>query len=134
MEPKEKIEPFYSLDIIQNLTEKYNLAQDSYSEQNIWKKHTTPESKERYKKLKRKWQKYIGMNWYGFELERLPVKIYDIIDDFLEYIKNNNPDFEIHQVKTKFGSIRIYLGNITGEDQEKCFKLTQLLFDRNWIF
>ena len=36
-----------------------------------------------------------------------------ILDEFLNWIEKQRPDFEIHQVKMKFYQLRLYLGTRT---------------------
>jgi hypothetical protein len=37
----------------------------------------------------------------------------DVLDDFLTWLETECPDFEIHQVKMKFRSLRFYVGTKT---------------------
>ena len=62
--------------------------------------------------LFQKWAYRVGKNWYGFDLAGVPFIWAQIIDRFLEEVQKECPDFEIHQVKLKFGGNRTYLGNI----------------------
>ena len=67
------------------------------------------------KALLSKYQKYIPKGWYGFSLgEPCPHDWYLIIDEFLEYLldlqkQNRISNFEIHQIKIKYGSLRFYV-------------------------
>ncbi len=57
-----------------------------------------------------KWAYRVGKGWYGFSLGNVPRVWTDVLDEFFEWMENQRPDFEIHQVKMKFRSMRIYLG------------------------
>ena len=81
------------------------------------------EVKEKYSKgchekefeLLHKWKSYIPRGWYGFSLgEPCPDSWYSIINEFLEYIvklqdEKKISNFEIHQIKIKFGGLRFYV-------------------------
>ena len=57
-----------------------------------------------------KWRPHFGRGWYGFDMGWAPDNWYKIIDEFLDGLKEVDPEFKIHQIKIKFGGIRIYLG------------------------
>lgn len=56
-----------------------------------------------------KYESKIGENWYGFSLGAVPVAWKNIIDEFLQYLREVAPDFKILQIKTKFGSVRFHV-------------------------
>lgn len=56
-----------------------------------------------------KWRSKFSKGWYGFDMGWAPDNWFKIIDEFLEQIKQVDPDFQIHQIKIKFGGMRIYL-------------------------
>lgn len=60
--------------------------------------------------ISEKWRPYFGRGWYGFDMGWAPDNWYKIIDKFLDQLKEVDPKFQIHQIKIKFGGIRIYLG------------------------
>jgi hypothetical protein len=122
------------MEIIKQLTEKYNLSPNSYCKQNIWRGEPSAESVERYNKLKQKWQNHVGKGWYGFSLERMPVLVYDVIDEFLDWLKIEEPNFEIHQIKQKFSYTRIHIGSIKNSNFEVIHKLEDLLVDKNFQY
>ena len=59
--------------------------------------------------LFQKWAYKVPKGWYGFDLDGAPFIWGQIIDDFLEYVQKYCPDFEIQQIKVKFGGLRMYL-------------------------
>ena len=63
--------------------------------------------------LFQKWAYRVGKGWYGFSLGNVPHVWRFVLDEFLEWLEKQCPDFEIHQVKMKFRSMRIYLGTKT---------------------
>jgi hypothetical protein len=60
-----------------------------------------------------KWAYRVGKGWYGFALGNVPRVWTDVLDEFLCWLETHRPDFEIHQIKMKLGSVRIYLGTKT---------------------
>lgn len=63
----------------------------------------------RHEEMKEKWESHTPEQWYGYALGGCPTTWANIIDDFLTQLKEFDPNFEIHQIKQKFGGIRIYL-------------------------
>ena len=65
--------------------------------------------------LQEKYKEYIPQGWYGFSLgSPTPHSWFEIIDEFLAYLvslqyEDKITNFEIHQIKTKFGGIRFYV-------------------------
>lgn len=58
-----------------------------------------------------RWAYRIPKGWYGFALSQtVPVLWARIIDEFLSYLETRAPQFEIHQIKLKFGGLRFYVG------------------------
>ena len=60
--------------------------------------------------LFQKWAYRVGKGWYGFALGNVPYVWRLILDEFLEWVEKQRPDFEIRQVKMKFDRLRLYLG------------------------
>ncbi|HZM01617.1 MAG TPA: hypothetical protein VFC44_01220 [Candidatus Saccharimonadales bacterium] len=56
-----------------------------------------------------KWAYRVGKGWYGFNLGHIPPVWTDMLNEFLSWLETQCPDFEIQQVKTKFGPLRIYI-------------------------
>jgi len=91
--------------------------------------------------LQEKWESHIGDMWYGFSIGRpCPDVWFNIIDEFLEYIKTISPKFEIHQIKMKLGGIRFYV-EVNLEDEElkefvnyQIDELEYQLFDEKLIY
>lgn len=79
--------------------------------------------------LLERWGKRVPPGWYGFDgINTLWGKI---INDFLEELEKECPDFEIHQIKLKFGGLRFYvgLGNIDNKTRKTVEKNIDLLED-----
>jgi hypothetical protein len=80
-----------------------------------------------------KWSYRVGKGWYGFNLGHIPPVWTDMLDDFLSWLETQCPDFEIHQIKMKLGSVRVYVDAKTSDKalneavQAECWKLTELL-------
>lgn len=60
--------------------------------------------------LFQKWAYRVGKGWYGFALGNVPYVWRLILDEFLEWVEKERPDFKILQVKVKFDRLRLYLG------------------------
>lgn len=59
--------------------------------------------------LFQKWAYRVPKGWYGFALGKVPFEWGKIIDAFLTEVEQIDPNFEILQVKVKFGGLRCYL-------------------------
>lgn len=90
-----------------------------------------PEEKQKYinKKnnqyFKEKYLNNITSGYYGFEMNSyMPECWRDIIDEVLELCIKNDPNFGIHQIKIKLGSVRFYVASNVIED---LYKITRFL-------
>ena len=59
--------------------------------------------------LVNKWSHKIAHNWYGFDIAGVPDDWVIQIDEFLTWLEEVYPQFQIRQIKVKFGGLRIYL-------------------------
>jgi len=92
--------------------------------------------------LFQKWAYRIPRGWYGFSLDGAPFVWAQIIDDFLEELEKDFPNFEIQQIKLKFGGLRCYVklnsNDIGAAREEKAYKeidkLENLLFSENLVY
>ena len=67
--------------------------------------------------LKRKYEKHIPIGWYGFSIgSPTPKNWITAIDKIIGLCIENDPNFEIHQIKMKFGGIRFYCESELIED------------------
>ena len=65
----------------------------------------------------RKYAEYIPHGWYGFSIGTPIVPEWlDVLDEILELCTELDQDFEIHQIKLKFGGIRFYVYSQIIED------------------
>jgi len=130
--------------IAKKIIQKYNLKPSSYFEESPYKKEfqDSAMAKEinnigfaRNSAIKEKWASHIPDRWYGFDLGYpVPVVWYDAIDEFLDYAKEQCPDFEIYQIKLKMGGLRMYIGRVTEEIQSESLILASSLFDEFLIY
>jgi hypothetical protein len=82
-----------------------------------------------------KWGDKIPKGWYGFDLPLyLPKTWFLVIDDVLDELNQKYPDFEINQIKLKFGGIRMYLDKIPREVEADISKIEKLLYDKVFIY
>ncbi len=64
-----------------------------------------------------KYKNNITKGYYGFATNSYMPKCWtEIIDDLIELFITNDPNFEIHQIKVKFGGIRFYVNSKVIED------------------
>jgi len=68
--------------------------------------------------IPQKWREYFGQGWYGFDMGWAPDNWFKIIDEFLDQLKQIDPDFKIQQIKIKFGGLRFYVSfsNVVYDD------------------
>lgn len=101
-----------------------------------------PEEKEKYVSKKNDNYLYkfyiahIPDGWYGFSIGSpiIPEWI-EIIDMALLILIANDPDFEIHQIKIKFGGIRFYVESQIIEDiDEISFLIESKFYDPALIY
>ena len=59
--------------------------------------------------LFQKWAYRVRKEWYGFNLGDIPCAWGDVLNDFLVWVESKCPDFEILQIKMKFGGLRFYI-------------------------
>ena len=97
-------------------------------------------------KLLKKYKDYIPKGWYGFSFGTpTPKEWFEIIDDFLQYLlklqkENKIGDFEIHQIKMKFGGLRFYISYKCNDEEFDEFiklqidKLEHHLYDSKLIY
>lgn len=84
----------------------------------------------KYKALKLKWESYIGEGYYGFSIDPpCPEIWYDVVDDFLSYVREECPKFRISQIKIKYGGLKIYLVGIDDNIKLEIEELEKVLFD-----
>jgi len=86
--------------------------------------------------LNKKYRKHIPKGWYGFDIGTPIVPVWmEIIDKIVEACVAIDPDFEIHQIKLKFGGICFYCGsNIIDDLHEVECIIANNLFDRALIY
>ena len=83
-----------------------------------------------------KYRRFIPKGWYGFSIGSpiIPVWI-DILEEVLDICIENDPEFEIQQIKLKFGGIRFYCESAVIEDIYDIESLIETnLFDRALIY
>ena len=63
-----------------------------------------------YRGLKERWKDRIEPGWYGFDMTLWPpVNWYYAVNEFLSWLESVEPKFTIHQIKLKFGQLRIHV-------------------------
>jgi len=64
-----------------------------------------------------KYRSYVPRGWYGFSIGTPIIPIWnEIIEQILDLCIENDPNFEIHQIKIKFGTICFYCYSEVIED------------------
>ena len=73
--------------------------------------------------------------YYGFDLGNVPFIWFHIINEFLEYLEKEDPDFKILQIKTKYGRVAVHLEfNLPpfGEKKREIIRYIREL--ENWLY
>lgn len=78
-----------------------------------------------------KYDSRIPDGWYGFDTGCWPINWLNALEEFLAELEKDSPDFEIHQIKLKIGSGRIYLGNLSAEAWKAVNELENAMQDDN---
>jgi hypothetical protein len=124
----------------QELIKKYSLKPNSYYLNNLnpYKERNEELNKLCEKKeaaLIKKYKDRIPNGWYGFSFGTpIPIVWFEVIDEFLEWLINQNPEVEIHQIKIKFGGCRFGIEALTDEEYSLCQELEDVLFDEKLIY
>ena len=126
---------------LEAIKKKYNLSENSYYTKSPYGKSETVEDLEEHNRkfyvpFRDKWRKHTAEGWYGPEGLGYPMPEiwYSALDEFLEEILKEFPDFQIHQIKIKFGGVRIYLAGISEKAREDCREMERVLFDKHLIY
>lgn len=84
----------------------------------------------------KKYSDYIPKGWYGFSIGNPIIPEWcEIIDEILELCTQHDPDFEIHQIKIKFGAICFYVHTTEIDDiRDVELLIMNNLFDRALIY
>jgi hypothetical protein len=114
------------------LIEKYGLKPNSYYTESPYK-NRDPNEIDWDKFLNVKWCDYIADGYYGFSLNPIPNNCASAIDEFLIWIKENDRDFKILQVKIKYGGARIYIQTKL-DIQDQIHLLENAIFDEQLIY
>jgi hypothetical protein len=83
-----------------------------------------------------KYRKYIPIGWYGFDIGSPIIPAWmEIIDEIVALCIKSDPDFEIHQIKLKYGGIRFYVETKIIEDIDDVeYLIMGNLFDNALIY
>ena len=73
-----------------------------------------------------KYKNHIPRGWYGFSIGDPIVPTWNnIIEEILDICIEADPNFEIHQIKIKFGGVRFYCGSEVIEDLMEVERLVE---------
>jgi hypothetical protein len=86
--------------------------------------------------LMQEFKQHIHKGWYGFSVGAPVIPIWtEIIREIVLICVKTDPDFEIHQIKMKFGGIRFYCHSNVIEDLDEVEGLIMdKLFDKALIY
>jgi len=90
--------------------------------------------------LFQKWAYRVGKGWYGFALDDIPRVWVRILNDFLAWVELQCPDFEIHQIKSKFGGVYVHIETHCKNEgvnqlvRSEISKLQALMFHKKLIY
>lgn len=84
----------------------------------------------------KKFMNYIPDGWYGFELGTLIFPCWvDALDEILELCVSIDKDFQIHQIKMKYGGVRFYVESKIIEDiNDISFQISNKMFNSYLIY
>ena len=130
--------------MISKILRKYNASRDMYyqpGEAPYANPKTRNASPQPEADLMEKWAGHIGAGWYGFAIGRpCPDSWFKIIDEFLDYLLTLDPDFQIHQIKMKYGGICFYVQYSIADPELSEFvemqieKLEDTLYDKKLVY
>ena len=128
-----KIIEKYNLKPIQ-LTDDHKNVYIYINEHNSRDKEFRPEVTDNF--LNKKYSKHIPRGWYGFDVGTPIVPDWmKIIDEITELCVEIDPNFEIHQVKLKYGRICYYATSSIIEDVfDIDFLLNDYLYDAALVY
>ena len=127
---------FRKKDPIDKIIGKYNLKKDSYYTESPYVKFHNLADK-RTDELQFKWENHIPDGWYGFLGlgNPTPLVFLDAIDEFLDYLKTQDENFKIYQIKIKLGGLRMHLGSDKIENlNEMINKLCDVMSDKFLVY
>lgn len=84
--------------------------------------------------LQLKYDSRVPMGWYGIDLYEAPISWLNALEEFLAELEKDSPDFEIHQIKLKFGTARIHIDNVSEEAYDSVDLLEDVMQDSNLIY
>lgn len=117
-----------------NLLKKHKLSRNSYYQSSPYKQEVGQCSKGELALLEN-WSHHVAKGWYGISLgQPTPDSWFRFLDAFLRLVRDYNPNFEIHQIKMKFGGLRCYLGNINEETRELVSQVEEIMYDDELIY
>lgn len=84
----------------------------------------------------KKYKNNIPKGWYGFDIGTPIIPVWNqILDEILEVCIAVDPNFEIHQIKLKFGGVRFYVHSEIIEDiLDVEVLIGNVLFDNKLIY
>lgn len=121
-------------DRVDKLIAKYKLAPNSYYKESPYD-GVYPDISKAELMLVENWQNRTKKGWYGISIgQPCPESWFAFLNEFLYIVEKYNKDFEILQIKMKYGSIRIYLDKISDETQDEVSKVQSFLHDRFLVY
>lgn len=91
-------------------------------------------SHEKSEYLQKKYESRIPSGWYGIDLYEAPIIWLNALEEFLTELEKDSPEFEICQLKLKWGSFRGYMWNLSEEAEKSVDLLEEVMRDENLIY
>jgi hypothetical protein len=84
----------------------------------------------------KKYDKFIPDGWYGFSIGTpTPKEWFDAIEEILDLMITNDPKFEIHQIKVKYGAIMFYCdSDIIDDLNDIMFLIMKKMYSKYLIY
>lgn len=117
--------------IFEDIINKYKLEPNTYEADLIG---SNEESTVWLEQFREKWQARFVSGYWNLEISGLPQRWLDAIDEALDLIEIESPEFKIAQIKIKFGGIRINLFDISSQVFYSLQELERVLYDDRFYY
>lgn len=119
---------------INKLIQKFSLKENSYYTSSPYDGKFSSISASELQLLEN-WQYRAKKGWYGISIgQPAPDSWFLFLNEFFKLVEKNSPNFEILQVKIKFGSIVIYLENVSKEVHDSIDMIQKVMCDKFLIY
>ena len=119
------------ISIFDPIIEKYKLESNSYEHDTLVQGN---EYEAWLQSFLDKWGGRFIKGYWNLDVGYLPMRWCGALDEALDMIAEESPEFGIVQIKIKFGGIRIYLSDISDSISDGVEHLERVLYDDRFVF